>query len=305
MMRDDTRPAPGAIATAPRRIALIFNPTAGRRRRRRFAATLERLSAGAAVRVMPTGARGDAERFAAAIAADGSADAIVAAGGDGTINEVINGMAGSSLPLGIVPLGTANVLAWELGIGDRAAAAADAILGGRTRAIHLGRCNGRYFTMMAGVGLDAQVVANIKPRLKRAVGKLAYVYEGLAQIAKLQPTRYRVVVDGVAADAATVIVCNGRYYAGRYVISPAADLGRPELHACLFGRGGRVRAMRTSLAMLLDRLSRSPDLVIQPGTRITIDGPPGEPVQGDGDVIGHLPAAIELAPLTLNMFVPR
>ena len=303
-MRDDA-PVGSLVVAARRRLALIFNPTAGRRRRRRFAAALELLSAGAAVRVMPTGARGDAERFAAAVAADGSADAIVAAGGDGTINEVVNGMAGSGLPLGIVPLGTANVLAWELGIGDRAASAAGAILGGRTRAIHLGRCNGRYFTMMAGVGLDAQIVAAIRPPLKRAFGKLAYVHEGLVQIAKLKPTRYRVVVDGVAADAATVIVCNGRYYAGRYVIAQAADLGRPELHACLFGRGGRLPAMRYSLAMLLDRLSTSPDLVIQPGTRIAIDGPAGAPVQGDGDVIGHLPAAIELASTTLDMFVRR
>lgn len=303
-MRDETSSKP-VVAAAPRRLALIFNPTAGQRRRRRFAAALDLLSAGAVVRVLPTGARGDAERFAAQVAADGGADAIVAAGGDGTINEVINGMAGSGLPLGIVPLGTANVLAWELGIGDRAATAAGAILGGAVRAIHLGRCNGRYFSMMAGVGLDAKVVAAIRPPLKRALGKLAYVHEGLVQIAKLAPTRYRVVVDGVAADAATVIVANGRYYAGRYVIATAADLGRPELHACLFARGGRLPAIRYSLAMLVDRLSRSPDLVVQAGTRITIDGPAGEPVQGDGDVIGHLPAAIELAPVTLNTFVPR
>jgi diacylglycerol kinase family enzyme len=102
-----------------------------------------------------------------------------------------------------------------------------------------------------------------------------------------------------------VIVANGRYYAGRYVVAQAADLGRPELHACLFSRGGRVQAMRYSLAMLVDRLSRLPDLVVQPGRHITIDGPAGEPVQGDGDVIARLPAAIELAPVTLDMFVPR
>jgi diacylglycerol kinase (ATP) len=184
------------------------------------------------------------------------------------------------------------VLAWELGIGDRPQVAAGAILGGATRAIHLGRCNGRYFSMMAGVGLDAHVVANIQPAVKRALGKLAYVHQGLVQIARLQATRYRVVVDGVAADAASVV-------------AGAADLGRPELHVCLFGRGGRLSAMRYSLAMLVDRLQHLPDLVVQPGTRITIDGPAGEPIQGDGDVIGRLPAAIELAPATLHMFVPR
>jgi YegS/Rv2252/BmrU family lipid kinase len=307
-MRDAVRPTAAATpGSAARRLAVIYNPTAGPRRRRRFAAGLALLSAaGAVARVLATERRGDAERFAAAAASDGSADAIVAAGGDGTINEVINGMAGSGLPLGLMPLGTANVLAAELGIAVNPGAVAGAIAGGAVRRIHLGRCNGRYFVMMAGVGLDAHVVAAIKPRLKRAFGKLAYVAEGLNQIARLAPVRYRVTIDGVAADAATVIVANGRFYGGRYVVAAAADLGLPVLHACLFGRAGRVAALGYSVAMLFDRLQHlpEPDLAVRPGTRILIDGPAGDPIQGDGDVIGRLPAVIELAPSTLDVFVP-
>jgi YegS/Rv2252/BmrU family lipid kinase len=289
-------------------LAVIFNPTAGRHRR--FAAALAGLSVGPApVRLLATAARGDAERMAGELARDGQVAAIVAAGGDGTINEVINGMAGSGLPLGILPLGTANVLAWELGIGDRPRDAAAAIRGGTTRRIHLGRCNGRYFVMMAGVGVDAHVVAAIRPRLKRALGrvglgKLTYVYEGLNQIARLVPRRYRVTVDGAVVEGASAIVANGRFYAGRYVVAPAADLGQPLLQTCVFERGGRAQAMRYSVAMLLDRLHRLSDLTIHPGTRIVIDGPAGDPIQADGDIIGHLPATIELAPTSLDLFVP-
>jgi len=307
-MRDDAATS-GRPAAQRGRLAMIVNPAAGRHRR--FARALALLSAGGvSVRLLPTGARGDAERLAAEAAAAGQVDAIIAAGGDGTINEVINGMAASGLPLGILPLGTANVLAWELGIGDRLADAAAVIAGRVTRRIHLGRCNGRYFVMMAGVGVDAHVVAGIRPGLKRALGrvglgKLTYALEGLHQIARLRPRRYRVTVDGVAAEAASAIVCNGRFYAGRYVVAPDADLGTPVLQACLFAGPGRLQAMRNSLAMLGHRLHRSPDLTVRRGTLITIDGPPGDPIQADGDTIGRLPAVIDLAPTTLDVFVPR
>jgi len=307
-MRDEALAAHG-VAAKPGRFAVIVNPTAGRHRR--IAGALARLAAGgASVRLVTTAARGDAERLAAEIAAAGEVDAIVAAGGDGTINEVINGMAGGPLPLGILPLGTANVLAWELGIGDRLDAAAAVIAARNTRRIHLGRCNGRYFVMMAGVGLDAHVVATIRPGLKRALGrfglgKLTYVAEGLHQIARLRPARHRVTVDGDTMDAAAAIIANGRFYAGRYVVAPAADLGAPVLQACLFARGGRAAALGYSLAMLRDRLHRRPDLTIRPGTKITIDGPAGDPIQADGDIIGRLPALIELAPATLDVFAPR
>jgi len=307
-MRDELLAAPGGTGQRLQ-IALVVNPTAGQHRR--FAPALARLTAsGVTVKVLATRARGDAERLAADAAAAGKVDAIVAAGGDGTINEVINGMAGSGLPLGIVPLGTANVLAWELGIGDRPADAAAVIAARATRRIHLGRCNGRYFVMMAGVGLDAHIVAGIRPGLKRALGrvrlgKLTYMLEGLYQIARLKPTRYRITVDGEASvEAAAAIVANGRFYAGRYTIAPKADLGAPSLEACLFGRGGRLAAMRYSTVMLMDRLSTLSDLTIRPASRIEIDGPAGDPIQADGDVIGRLPAAIALAPTTLDVFAP-
>ena len=163
-------------ANLRRRVLVIRNPTAGGSTRPRFGRVLEHLARfGATVTVRETTCRGDAEQIAASASSD-TFD-VVAAGGDGTINEVANGLAGKDLPLAIVPLGTANVLAVEIGMPLRARRIARAIACGDVRSVHVGMVNGRRFLMMAGVGFDAHVVANVNPRLKRAFGKLAYVIE--------------------------------------------------------------------------------------------------------------------------------
>ncbi|MCC7275062.1 MAG: hypothetical protein IT561_20510 [Alphaproteobacteria bacterium] len=158
------------------RLLVIHNPTAGPRRARRLAAALDRLAArGRPLTLRRTSCRGDAETIARAAAADPRIRAIVVAGGDGTIDEAINGIAGGHAVLGILPLGTANVLAHELAIGDRLDTAARILDAGRERAIRLGIVAGRRFAMMAGAGYDAWVVARVDPALKRRLGKGAYV----------------------------------------------------------------------------------------------------------------------------------
>ena len=169
-----TDPAPenaAAPAVRGRRLLVIRNPAAGSRGGR-FAATLDRLTGlGCRIEVRETGARGDAERFAQE---PGDRDLVVAAGGDGTINEVANGLvAGASgLPLAILPLGTANVLAGEIGLGLDPGAVARTIARGAPRRISLGRVTGaqaggggaaRLFFQMAGVGFDAHAVAGVNP----------------------------------------------------------------------------------------------------------------------------------------------
>ena len=150
---------------------MIFNPSAGARRRRRLERVLVLLrEAGCDVVLYETRARGDAEAHARGL--DPAAfDAVVAAGGDGTINEIINGLAGIELPLGLVPLGTANVLAAELGLDQAPRAIAHGILSGRTMRAFPGILNGRRFAMMAGAGFDARVVEGVDLRMKRVVGQ--------------------------------------------------------------------------------------------------------------------------------------
>ncbi|MBB3263517.1 YegS/Rv2252/BmrU family lipid kinase [Azospirillum sp. OGB3] len=289
---------------------MIHNPVAGARRARRLGAVLERLEQrhGVAVTLRATGGRGDAEAMARAVA-PGAFDAVVAAGGDGTINEVVNGLGargdgGAAIPLGIVPLGTANVLAHELGLPLDAEGTARVLAEGRSLPVHLGVANGRAFAMMAGAGLDARVVERVDPRLKRLIGKGAYAVETLARIAAGGGGPYRVAVDGAEpVEVASVIVAKGHFYGGRFVCAPDARLADPWLHVCLFPRSGRGNALRYLWGVTAGRLPRFPDYRILPARRVIVDGPAGEPVQGDGDVIARLPVEIALAPWVLPVLV--
>ncbi|HVR67779.1 MAG TPA: diacylglycerol kinase family protein [Verrucomicrobiae bacterium] len=299
-----------------KRVLVVFNPKAGRRRLGKLRRTIAAMRlTGAKVELLATEARGDAERLAreACGGMNGFAalDLLAIAGGDGTINEAVNGLmsvsgagATSSLPLCIVPLGTANVLAREIGQRFSPAVAARTALRGRQRQVFLGQANGRCFTIMAGVGFDAHVVANVSTALKQRVGKLAYVWEAFRQLFLFPYSRYRVTVDGKAYDAASVVVAKGRLYAGPYVAAPEARLDSPEFQVCLFLRGGRWNAIRYALALTLGLLPRLKGYRIVSGREVRIDGPMGDPVQGDGDIIAHLPVEIRLAPVSLSLMAP-
>ena len=299
-----------------KRVLVVFNPKAGRRRLGKLQRTIAAMRlTGAKVELLATEARGDAERLAreACGGMNGFAalDLLAIAGGDGTINEAVNGLmsvsgagATSSLPLCIVPLGTANVLAREIGQRFSPAVAARTALRGRQRQVFLGQANGRCFTIMAGAGFDAHVVANVSTALKQRVGKLAYVWEAFRQLFLFPYSRYRVTVDGKAYDAASVVVAKGRLYAGPYVAAPEARLDSPEFQVCLFLRGGRWNAIRYALALTLGLLPRLKGYRIVSGREVRIDGPMGDPVQGDGDIIAHLPVEVRLAPVSLSLMAP-
>ncbi|MEO8557461.1 MAG: diacylglycerol kinase family protein [Rhodospirillales bacterium] len=297
-----------------KRLLVIYNPTAGGSRKRRLDAVLERLrQSGAIVELKPTLVRGDAERFAREI--DGVAhDAVVAAGGDGTINEVSNGLlaaitAGKRVPpLGIVPMGTANVLARELEILGSLDKITSTLLEGRVVPIRLGRADSasgtRHFIMMAGVGFDAHVVANVSLALKRWVGKGAYVMASLRRLLGYRADLYRLTVDDVPYQAASVIVARGRFYAGSFVIAPPSRLEHPALHACLFELAGRRNVIRYGNAMLRNRLATTNAYRVLKAERIEVLGHEGEPVQGDGDIIGRLPAIFTLESAALDFLMP-
>lgn len=287
-----------------RRVLVIYNPTAGGRRRRRLEAVLRHLTdAGCVVTVRPTTARGDAESFARQ-AASGDWDVVAAAGGDGTINEVINGLYGAAVALAVIPLGTANVLAAEIGVPTAPAAIARMIAEGAVRDIHLGVANGRLFSMMAGVGFDARVVAAISTRVKRVLGKGTYVLMFLTRLFEFSRGVYRVEVDGETHTAASVVIANGHFYAGRHTCAPRARLDEPQMYACLFLRPGPLRALRYAAGLLFGILDRLSDVIILPARRVTVDGPAGEPVQGDGDIIARMPLEIVLADQTLRLVTP-
>jgi YegS/Rv2252/BmrU family lipid kinase len=302
---------------APKALLLIVNPTAGRRRR----GLVDAVAAGVrqegwAVDVVDTKAAGDARRLAATCDAR-RYGVIAVAGGDGTINEVINGLAGrgdDAPAVGIVPLGTANVLAHELGIGFSAAAVARTMVAGRPLLVQPGEAvNGaaaRCFSLMAGAGFDAKVVAGVSAPLKRRLGRAAYVWRSLVEARRYRPVRYQVEVDGARHEASSVIVTRSRHYAGPYVVAPRAALGEPLLHVCLFERWGRSHTFRYGLALLLGRLPRTAGYRVVTGrsVRVSVLSDAGEsreqPVQIDGDNALTLPVTIGLSPGAVRLLQP-
>jgi len=288
-----------------RRILVIYNPTAGWRRRGRFRKTLRQLARlGCMVTVRETLAQGEARTFAAEGAGQGY-DAIVVAGGDGTVNEAAAALAFTSERVAVIPIGTANVLAAELGLPSRPEAIARTIVNGPERSIHFGRLGDRHFVMMAGVGFDARVVARMSPGLKRVLGRYAYVVGAVRELARHKRTRFRIRLDNETVEAAGAIIANGRRYAGRYVVAPKANLEEPVLHAVLFLRRGRIAAFFYALQMVLGTLPRSRGVRIVEARAGAFESPDGEPVQADGDPVGTTPLDFRIAGRRLTMIVPK
>lgn len=298
------------VSRPPRRLAVIYNPTAGGSKRRRLEQTLSLLrDADCTLELRETERAGHAKELAQAIDPS-EAEVIVAAGGDGTINEVINGMItgspqGAALPLAILPLGTANVLAMEIGVGLNPNRIAGTILRGAARPVVLGEANGRLFTVMAGVGFDAQVVAGVDLALKRRIGKGAYLWESARQLRRFAFPTYRVRIDGAAQEAASVIVAKGRYYAGKFLCAPDARIDQPLFQVCLFRRPGPRNVLRYALALGAGLLPRLADYQMIPGREVVIEGPEGDPVQGDGDLIARLPLTVGLRADALRIVMPE
>jgi diacylglycerol kinase (ATP) len=301
------------VPAAPRLI-IIFNPIAGRRRQGFLEDVVDRLTArGWAIEMKATRKRGDAENFARAIARMQKAerpDLLAIAGGDGTIGEAINGLItavdADAMPFGIIPMGTANVLAAEIGLDLTADAIAATLDARQARRIHVGLANGRAFTLMVGAGFDAHVVAQVDSHLKKRFGKGAYLWQSLKQAFSFGFPTYRVAIDNeTLIEVASVIVAKGRYYGGRYVVAPEADLVKPRFDVCLFEQRGLVHALRYGAALALNRLPQSAGYRIVKAKSVSIEGPETDPVQGDGDVIGHLPMRITIAPLPLSLVMPK
>ena len=205
--------------------------------------------------------------------------------------------------MAVIPLGTANVLAQEIGLKLSSHKIASAILRGRRISVYPGRANGRYFLMMGGVGFDAEVVANIDPALKRRTGRFAYLVEALHQSWRHRFETCGGEIDGTPFEARWVVVCNGRHYGGPFIAAPLARLTEPGFSVCLLNGGGFDIA-RYGAALALGRLSHQHDVRILPAQCVRIDSPIGYKIQGDGDIIGRLPVEIVAADRPIELVVP-
>jgi diacylglycerol kinase (ATP) len=303
-----------SAAAERRRLLVIFNPTAGRGARAKLSraiAVLERL--GVALTLRETRAPGEAESFAREASA-GDYDGVVVAGGDGTLNEAVNGLEDVALPIAVFPFGTENVLAREIGLTRNPERAAEIAARGPARAISVGevvfadRAVSRRFLLMTGVGFDAEVVSGLDPELKRRIGKLAFLWSILLRLWRYQPVEYAVAVECAAGSlrysAASAIASKARYYAGPFVLAPAAGLALPSFELALLKKPGRGAALACLLALAGGFLHRLRQVEIATVTSATFSCPAGAPVQIDGDPLGRLPITIRIAERPLLLVYP-
>ncbi|WP_290518857.1 YegS/Rv2252/BmrU family lipid kinase [Alcanivorax sp.] len=286
------------------KVTVIYNPTAGGGREAllcRFVAELERQ--GASVRLYYTKGPNDATDYLSGLADQG--DCVVAVGGDGTTNEVLNGLA-AGVALGVFATGTANVLAKELGLPKKPEQAAQVVVKGKSVSVTPARLNGRRFIMMCGIGYDAWVVNGVNLGIKDRFGKLAYVLSMLGQVGRYGQRHYRVEVDGRPLDCFSAIITNGRHYGGSFVLSNEANILRPQVQVLLFQKPGVRFLLRCLVALLFGRMERMDGVASLRAQRVHIRCENGdEPIQADGDPAGSLPAEIEVedAPVPMRVAV--
>jgi diacylglycerol kinase (ATP) len=290
------------------RICLIVNPTAGQSRPGTLMPKLtECISAWCPdLAVRETSRRGDGEEFARSIR-EGEFDMVVAGGGDGTINEVLNGLE-APVPLGIVPLGTANVLARELHIPVNDVAAACAVLrDGIAKPLDLGLCNGRRFCLMAGIGFDAETVKEVPPNVKDLLGAPAYVLSGLRTLTQMERAiRYRVLLpEGrLVSRGMMLVVANAATYAGWLQIAPLAALDDGWLDLCLFRERSRLAFAGQWLRVLARRQLDDPHFLYRRVQELRVECDPPASVQLDGDYYGRTPVEIRVLPGAVRVIRP-
>ncbi len=287
-------------------VVVVRNPAS---RRRLSAARLgealdEARAAGWRVDVVETTRDGDGTELARR-ARDGGADVIIVDGGDGTVNEVINGIAGSRVALAVLAGGTANVWANEVRTSHDARKAVRDIVHGVRRRVDLGRADGRYFLLMAGVGLDAAIVPRVPPRLKRWFGRVAYVLTGAVTAFTTRPADARVRIDGESADTSLywMLVGNTRSYGGIARITHRARIDDGQLDVAVMRRGGAFHLLVDGVRLALGRHDRSPNVGYRRATSVEV-ATPGLPVQVDGELAGTTPMTFTVAPLALEVIVP-
>jgi diacylglycerol kinase (ATP) len=255
-----------------------------------------------------TSGRGDATRLAREAVADG-VDAVLAAGGDGTINEVIQSLAGGETALGYLPSGTVNIWARELGIPLTPDGAAQAIVSGRTTTVDLGRVNERYFLLMAGLGFDAEVVkrAHRLERFKPRFGVLPYVAAGLTAAALYRGIDVELRYDGNIRrlQALMVVIGNTRLYGGRYHFTPRAVANDGWLDLCIVKGRGQLQFARQSLPLLLSGSIHYSDVECMRVRELAVRSDPPVPYQLDGELCGHTPLQVSVAPKALRVIVPN
>lgn len=288
-------------------VVVVVNPTARNMPKRdKLREILDPLTLeGHSLSIEVTAGPGDATRIARDAAASG-ATRIAACGGDGTLNEVINGVGSRDAAVGVLPTGTGNVWAKEVGIPRDIAKAARLLVEGPVRRVDLGEANGRRFLLMCGIGLDGTVTGLVKPRLKRWLGSTSYVVVGLNELRRFKPLTSVFELDGEPIERTYyfALVANSRSYGGVLDIARRAFVDDGLLDVCVFGGGSLTRLARHALRIALGRQFSAKDILYRRVRSVRLSTP-GIGLQVDGDFMGDTPVEIRAQPRAIRMVVPE
>jgi len=285
---------------------LILNPSAGsQRKKRRLPRIIQQLRvAYPNLNIVFTRKMDDGIRLAQQ-AVQSNCSFIICAGGDGTINEVINGIAGTGTDLAILPTGTGNALAHEIGLSTNPLKALKQVSTLEQTAVPLGLVNGRYFLLLTGIGFDAFVIGRVWPRLKKRIGVLAYLVAGFLSLFKYQYPIIRFEIQGRVVIGTSGFVAKARCELGPFAIASLASVQEPWLHLFIFKGRGPIAYLRYTLAVLLGRHTRLPDVEYQKVKEVVASSDAPVCVHADGEPITQARTYhIRIVSEKINLLIP-
>lgn len=290
-------------------IEVIHNPVAGPKdvnpkAVKRIDRVRAYLSAqGLPFRIRETSAPGDAGVMARE-AALGGADAVVAVGGDGTMNEVADGLAGSATRLVFVPHGTGNVFAREFSLPESVEGCMDLLTSGKTISVRLAKANDRHFVLLGSAGFDAEVVERMNHRQKNLLGIAAYVLCGARHLLRSQPPLWLEFPDRERVKAQAVIVARGKKYGGNVTIAPAGDIAGETFQVIALLRKGRWSIAKFALDALRGKHVSSRHVLIRESPSLFVRSTIPSACQVDGEYLGPLPVRFTVTDVLLRIVVP-
>lgn len=288
-------------------LVFIVNPVAGGGRARRLWPEVEERLRARRV----TWERFETERPGHAVelarqAAQAGYNAVVAVGGDGTLNEVVNGVGLGGVPVGLIPLGTGVDFPRTAGLPKRPQDALDVVLSGRVTHIDVGIVNGRLFCNVAGTGFDAQVAARVNETGKKQGGAIPYVKAVFETLFTYENAPLRITLDGVTHEVRSLLMAvgNGRFLAGGMMICPQADLRDGQFDVVIAGDIGKIGTILTLPRVFNGSHLKHPKVSYHRARQVVVEGPSHLRIQADGEMVGNLPATFELRPRALPMLLP-
>jgi diacylglycerol kinase (ATP) len=312
------------LATPPnnlplKKAILISNPVAGIKSARRSHRIQEAVAvlrgAGIAADVRYTSSPGDGQRLASEAVKDGS-DLVIVCGGDGTINEVANGMATGPVPLAVLPGGTANIVAKELGLPGSIVKAARQLHSWRPCRVPLGRATWeesgsrrqRYFLAVAGIGFDARIISQLDVSVKLRMGVVAYCWEAVRQVFEYNFPHFQCTVDGATASPTFAVVQRSSRYAGWLKLARAHSIREPGFSCCFFEGSTPQRYFRYAMGVLSRTHHWMGDVRFLSGSSVgCVREEPEDPIyfEVDGEVAGQIPVTFDVVPDALTLLAPE